>query len=218
MYARRCYVVNKVLIRYYLAMDILHTQQLLERVSSLLRSETRNLLLAHGLQPIQFEVLYYLSICNRYSDTPMSVTEYLGQTKGSVSQTLKVLEKNRFIVKSADAADKRVAHMAVTPAGRKLIEGVLPSPLLVSACKVLDQDGETTIEPSLYNLLRAMQYANDLKTFGQCSTCRHNIKSSANRYLCGLTNEALTSKEVLLICREHEPGNSSQGDGRKLTG
>ena len=80
-----------VLIRYYIDMDTQLPQQTLERLASLLRSERRNRLLKHGLQPIQFEVLYYLSICNRYSDTPMGVTDYLGQTKGTVSQTLKVL-------------------------------------------------------------------------------------------------------------------------------
>jgi DNA-binding MarR family transcriptional regulator len=51
---------------------------------------------AHGLQPVQLEVLNYLSSCNRYSDTPMAVTEYLGQTKGTVSQTIKTLEKKRI--------------------------------------------------------------------------------------------------------------------------
>ena len=74
-------------------MELLIAQQLLERLAGLLRSESRKLLSEYGLQPVQFEALHYLSNCNRYSDTPMAVTEYLGQTKGSVSQTLKVLEK-----------------------------------------------------------------------------------------------------------------------------
>jgi hypothetical protein len=42
-------------------MDTLMTQQLLERLASLLRSESRSLLLKHGLLPVQFEALHYLS-------------------------------------------------------------------------------------------------------------------------------------------------------------
>ena len=63
-----------------------------ERLSELLKVDSRQAGVEQGLQPVQVEVLHYLSICNKYSDTPMAVTEYLGLTKGTVSQTLKVLE------------------------------------------------------------------------------------------------------------------------------
>ena len=181
------------------------TQQLLERLASLLRSESRNLLLKHGLQPVQFDALYYLSICNRYSDTPMSVTEYLGQTKGSVSQTLKVLEKKGLIVKTADSCDKRVAHMAVTEEGRQLIKTVLPSPLIAAAGDVLGNEDLAVINSSLSSLLRTVQQANNFKSFGQCDSCSHNIKSDNDGYFCGLTKEPLTKIDIELICREHEP-------------
>ncbi|MBQ0784411.1 MAG: MarR family transcriptional regulator [Amphritea sp.] len=190
-------------------MDILKAQQLLERMASLLRAESRSLLYQHGLQPVQFEALHYLSICNRYSDTPMGVTEYLGQTKGSVSQTLKVLEKKGLIEKTPDKADKRVTHLSVTKIGLELVHSILPSPLLESASKQLSQEETTSIEASLHCLLRNMQHANNFKTFGQCSTCRHNIKHSDDKYMCGLTNEALSRPDIELICREHEPLNQA---------
>lgn len=189
-------------------MNTLITQQLLERLASLLRSESRNLLFEHGLQPIQFEALHYLSICNRYSDTPMSVTEYLGQTKGSVSQTLKVLEKKGLIVKTVDSDDKRVAHMAVSKEGRQLVNGLLPSPLLQSASDFLGAQNIAQINASLSTLLRTVQRANNFKSFGQCASCRHNIKSRTGDYFCGLTKEPLTKTETKLICREHEPNKS----------
>lgn len=182
-------------------MDTLITQQLLERLASLLRSESRNLLIAYGLQPVQFEALHYLSICNRYSDTPMSVTEFLGQTKGSVSQTLKVLEKKGLIVKTTDSNDKRVSHMTVTKEGRKLVNRVLPSPLLQSA---IDDKDTVKLNVSLSALLRSVQQVNGFKSFGQCVSCRHNIKSATDDYLCGLTKEPLSKIDITLICREHE--------------
>lgn len=181
------------------------TQQLMERLTSLLRSESRNLLFEYGLQPVQFEALHYLSICNRYSDTPKSVTEYLTQTKGSVSQTLKVLEKKKLIVKTADSEDKRVAHMSVTKEGWVLIDKLLPSPLLQAADGLLSEHDSAQINTSLTTLLRAVQHANDFKSFGQCFSCRHNIKLGADEYQCGLTGESLTKIEIKLICREHEP-------------
>ena len=201
-------LVNKVLIRYYVLMNARITQQLLERLSSLLRSESRTLLMNHGLQPVQFEALHYLSICNRYSDTPMAVTEFLGQTKGTVSQTLKVLEKKGLLEKIADADDKRVTRLQITKKGKNLVENILPSPVLYAASEFITDETMQATNSCLSSLLYNLQSANQFKTFGQCHSCQHNIKKSSGEYLCGLTKEALTKKEVKLICRDHAPNLS----------
>lgn len=185
-------------------MDKLFTQHALERLASLLRNECRQLLLEDGLQPVQFEVLHYLSICNRYSDTPMAVTEYLGQTKGTVSQTLKVLEKKGLIEKVADTKDKRVSHMKLTINGRQLIEKVTPFPNLEIALTQLDQKQQANLSQSVVELLATLQFANGFRSFGQCRQCRHNIHLKGDQFLCGLTNESLRVDETTLICREHE--------------
>ncbi|MFN2812475.1 MarR family winged helix-turn-helix transcriptional regulator, partial [Escherichia coli] len=74
----------------------------------------------------QLSALHYLARCNRYSDTPLGVTEYLGLTKGTVSQSLKVLEGRGLISKLPDARDRRSVHLRLTDAGRALIEAVIP--------------------------------------------------------------------------------------------
>ncbi|MDX2416944.1 MAG: MarR family winged helix-turn-helix transcriptional regulator [Xanthomonadales bacterium] len=193
-------------------MNTLITQQLLERLASLLRSESRRLLVEFGLLPVQFEALHYLSICNRYSDTPMAVTEFLGQTKGTVSQTLKVLEKKKLLEKTADLKDKRVTRLVLTKAGRDLVKKLLPSPILSSACELMGDEALQATNSSLSSLLFYLQSANNFKTFGQCDTCQHNIKNDSNEYLCGLTKEPLTTREITLRCREHQPIKHMQPD------
>jgi DNA-binding MarR family transcriptional regulator len=190
-------------------MNISQVQHLIERLGNLLRTQTRNALIEHGLQPIQFEALHYLSICNRYSNTPMGVTEYLRQTKGTVSQTIKVLEKKGLVVKAADSVDKRVAHITLTDSGQRLLTTLFPSPLLTSLEDQLENNKIITLEDSLRHLLRSAQIENDFKTFGQCSTCVHNIKSSGQYFLCGLTKEKLSNSDIKLICREHQVSAAS---------
>ncbi|PCK05790.1 MAG: MarR family transcriptional regulator [Alteromonadaceae bacterium] len=185
-------------------MNILKTQQLLERLASLLRSESRNLLLKYGLQPVQFEALQYLSLCNRYSDTPMAVTEYLGQTKGSISQTIKVLEKKGLLEKRADQKDKRVIHLVLTVDGQHLVRQMQPLPMLQRAGSCLGDEAVTVITASLKSLLGALQEVNDFKAFGQCALCQHNIKKDTGEYFCGLTKERLSVEDIALICREYE--------------
>ena len=80
-----------------------------------------------------WRVLHYLSVCNRYSDTPMAVTEYLGQTKGTVSQTLKVLEKKALLFKEPDKDDKRVMHLKLTEQGQAAVARQHPYTVVYSS-------------------------------------------------------------------------------------
>jgi len=177
----------------------------LERLSNLLRNEARSTGAKYGLLPIQIEALHYLSICNRYSDTPMGVTEYLGQTKGTVSQSLKVLERKGFLSKKADNNDKRSTRLQVSKSGRKLLDKEIPAPLFINACEHLDTESQFQIIHKLQELLRAIQYKNNMKSFGVCHTCRYNqTNEKGSGHLCGLTQESLSSDDIQLICREHE--------------
>lgn len=175
-----------------------------ERLSGLLRVDARQAGARHGLQPVQLEVLHYLSICNRFSDTPMAVTEYLGQTKGTVSQTLKVLEYKGFIAKKPDPADKRVAHMKLTARGTRLLQQLLPTPLFRQACERELSEGERAeITRALHQLLSALLRANDMKSFGSCHSCRFNRKVDGGSF-CELVQQPLSENDIHLICREHE--------------
>ncbi len=175
-----------------------------ERLSELLRVDARQAGAAHGLLPVQLEALHYLSICNRYSDTPMAVTEYLGQTKGTVSQTLKVLEKKALISKNPDKNDKRVAHLKVSAKGKWLLSQSIPTPMFIKACEDLSADAQSQIEASLSQLLTAVLQANSLKSFGVCRSCRYNSKTEAGGFFCNLVQQPLSGNDVQLICREHE--------------
>ena len=41
-----------------------------------------------GLKPVQWQALRYLESANRFSRTPGALAAWLGQTKGTVAQTL----------------------------------------------------------------------------------------------------------------------------------
>ncbi|MCW8931613.1 MAG: MarR family transcriptional regulator [Gammaproteobacteria bacterium] len=175
----------------------------IERLGNLLRTDSRRDVAEYGLQPIHLEVLHYLSLCNRYSDTPMGVTDYLGQTKGTVSQTLNVLEKKGLLNKHPDSRDKRMTHLKVSSAGKELLKTSIPSPLFVNACEQLTEQSQTQAVKVLQELLQAIQHSNSMKSFGICHTCRYNHKKEDNTYFCELTQESLSNEDIQLICREH---------------
>jgi len=176
----------------------------IERLSNLLRTDSRQQLTEYGLQPVQLEVLHYLSVCNRYSNTGKAVAEYLGQTKGTVSQSIKVLERKGLVTKHIDNTDKRIVHLIISGSARNLLKNTIPASLFSNACKHIKKQSMSNITSVLASLLIAVQKANGLKSFGVCHTCRYNKILNDGNYLCGLTKEVLTPKEAQLICREHD--------------
>lgn len=184
-------------------MDESRLYALLERIAAALRADEWAAAKAHGLQPVHLHVLHYLSQCNRYSDTPAAVTTYLGATKGTVSQTLLVLEARGLIEKQPDPADRRQVRLGVTKAGALVLDGCIPPPLLRNA---VGQADNGALEPALEILLAALQRANDNVTFGMCRSCtyfREGARGGENK--CGLTGEPLSEEDSRRICREHSP-------------
>lgn len=176
----------------------------LERISNLVRMDARRSGAFKGLQPVQLEALHYLASCNRYSNTPLAVAEYLGLTKGTVSQTLAVLENNGMITKESDTRDRRVVRLLLTEAGERLLAEAIPPKILRAALAALPEDQSPRLEAALNSILQAMQAANQLKTFGACKTCRHHrVLEDATRR-CGLTGEQLFGEDADKICREHQ--------------
>lgn len=175
---------------------------LLERLSSLTRVWFRQHPLLADLQPIQLSALLYLARCNRYSNTPLAVTEYLGLTKGTVSQSLKALEAKGLIVKTQDVTDKRSVHLSLTEPARVLLGAVMPPEFLAAAAARMGADAQT-LEHLLGDLLRTIQRSENVPGFGLCKTCRFHRKTASGGF-CELTQESLAAAERELICREHQ--------------
>ncbi len=190
-------------MRYHIFMRKNQLHHIIERIGNLLRNEDRLLGQEYGLQPIHLQALHYLSQCNRYSDTPAALTDYLGQTKGTVSQSLLVLEEKGLIKKRQDREDRRVVRLSLTASGKAVVRKSIPPPLLVEVLDSLTEKEKKNLEESLMQLLRGLQRATDSRSFGVCRTCRF-FEQEGNSYRCGLTLEPLSETDSQKICREHE--------------
>jgi DNA-binding MarR family transcriptional regulator len=174
-----------------------------ERLSEVLRVDARQAGSELGLLPVQLEALHYLSICNRHSNTPMAVTEYLGQTKGTVSQTLKVLEKKALLVKQADEHDKRVSHLLLTTQGRSLVQELIPTKMFKNVIDHLNVKDQEHVSGALNILLTTFLQKNGMKSFGICKSCQHHGHTEDGGGYCHLLKLSLLPQEIQLICKEH---------------
>jgi DNA-binding MarR family transcriptional regulator len=171
----------------------------LERLSTLHHNLIRKAVSAEGLQVVHFEILHYLSICNRYSNTAQAISEYFGQTKGSISQSLKFLEEKAYISRTADPADKRYARLALTEKGAQCLARMTRNGTITP-----DFPENEEAAKALRDLLLFWQKSYGMKTFGPCRTCQYNQTIESGKFRCGLTGEALSETETEKICREHE--------------
>lgn len=181
---------------------------LIERLGSLLRADQRRA--GAGLQPVHLQLLDYLARCNRFSDTPAAITAFLGATKGTVSQSLALLEREELVQRSEDARDQRVTHFALTRAGRRALRAARLPPGWEQALTGLDAREQEAATRALARLLQGLQRANGQRTFGQCRSCRH-LQPDGRHWRCGLNGERLSAADTRQICHEHEypPANRS---------
>ena len=174
--------------------------EVIERMSALIRSEERKKCTELGLQPVHFQVLDYLSRCNRYSDSPAALTNYLGMTRGTVSQTLQLLEKKGYIRKTTDSNDRRMVHLSLLNEGESMLSDARSTELFREASTLLNENTDT--EKVFSQTLLALQKAHKSHTFGLCKTCKYFTRE-ADGFACGLTKEQLSQSDSNKICQEH---------------
>ena len=182
----------------------------LERLSSLHKSQMRRAANNEGIQFVHAEILQYLSISNRYSNTAQALSEYLGQTKGSISQSLKFLEKGGYVKRQTCKDDKRCTRLFLTAKAKRAVNRI--SSYLAPSMSETGIDeagmGETrAASDAVKSLLSSWQHKSGNQGFGLCESCRFHRTLDNSKFECGLTNEPLAAAEVKLICREHEFSN-----------
>ncbi len=179
--------------------------EFIECMAALIRTEERRKCTELGLQPVHFQLLNYLARCNKYSDTPAATANFLGMTRGTVSQSIIILEKKGYIAKIQDEHDKRVVHLSLLDKGREILQQARPTELFNNAVKIFNSEISSMSGDKIFaHALTALQKANNSQTFGTCKTCKH-FSIVGDGYFCQLTREELSQEDSEKICQEHTP-------------
>ncbi|MBJ3814417.1 winged helix-turn-helix transcriptional regulator [Shimwellia pseudoproteus] len=153
-----------------------------------------------ALPAVQIQILYYLTRCNGYSNTPGAVAEYLGLTKGTVSQSLGRLARDGWLEKHSDPRDKRLVRLYPTPTARTAVRSALDQDVIARAEAHLPAGG-AELAHQLQTLLGEIQKQQGEQIFGECRYCRFHQQQDSQPQ-CGLTGEPLTAENASQLCRE----------------
>lgn len=181
------------------ALDAAH---LIDRLERLARSGVP----VRGLNPAQWEALRYLTRANRFSRTPAALADYLGSTRGTVSQTLIALEQKGFVARAPSRRDRRSVELALTPTG---VAALAEDPLRALAADIGAAAGSdpAALAETLRAVLRAAVARNGGRAFGVCRTCRHfrhAADPAREPHRCALLDEPLSEEDSSAICVEQE--------------
>ncbi len=171
------------------------TVSLIDRLARLNAAEAWS----SDLNPSQAAALGYLASANRFSRAPSNVADYLGSTRGTVSQTLKALARKGLAEEVASDEDRRKIRYDVTQSGLTILSGMR---VLDRALAALPATDGARLDQALSGLLHACLKQNGQRSFGLCRTCVHH-QTTRDAGFCRLLNVALSPEERKMICHEH---------------
>ncbi len=180
------------------------TFRLFERISILLEAEERKGCSARGLKLVHVRILDYLANCTSHSNTPLAVAEYLRSTKGTVSQSISLLEHRGYICKLTDTEDRRVVHLSLSNMGRQLLAELKPLNIFSEAEQLLANKQVKTVGEALNSVLQALQQTGYGKGFGICASCLYLIELEEHHH-CTLSELTVSQDDTEKICRHHVP-------------
>lgn len=155
---------------------------------------------AGHLTPTQIAALDYLWRANRFSRAPSHVADYLGATRGTISQTLRTLERRGLIREVRDTADRRRIRYDVTDDGSAALQG---NDTFDQALGVLSATQRAQLAHMVQTLLSELVHMRGGRGFGLCNSCRH-LRQQDGGYFCAMLNLPLEPFETKQLCHEHE--------------
>lgn len=152
------------------------------------------------LNPTQRAVLHYLGRANRFSRSPSHVAEYLGTTRGTISQSFKSLLQKGYVTERRSAHDKRAISFELTAKGRHVAK--LGGGLDQSISRLAEAEKQA-LQTVLTGILKTHISRNGGRAFGLCNTCMHFQPLDTGGF-CRLLSEPLAPEETSLICHEQQ--------------
>ncbi|MEL3891197.1 MarR family transcriptional regulator [Ferrovibrio sp. MS7] len=185
---------------------------LLDRLGRL----TRELQFVDGLNPAQWEVLRFLAQANRYSRTPSALADYLGSTKGTVSQTLIALENKGLVDRVKKTCDRRGVELRLTDEGRAMLARD-PMRTLEKAIDDMAMDCGASLVRGLSKLLYELQNRHSVMQYGICQDCSlfcvNHLTPAETTHHCGKTGDALSHTDRNQLCvsyKSHDTAGSAE--------
>jgi DNA-binding MarR family transcriptional regulator len=158
--------------------------------------------------------LRFFARANQFSRNPSAFAEFQATTRGTATQTIKLLEAGGYLVREPSKADRRSIRLRLTSKGKKALARD-PFEILVRAVDLLDAKERTAMRRALHQVLSTIATSGAHRQIGVCQDCTHfgrgvrgNPPSTARSAAeCLLLGVPIQPEEVGLLCVHFQPTN-----------
>jgi DNA-binding MarR family transcriptional regulator len=173
---------------------------LVDRLSRIAHS----LQFSEGLNPAQWNALRFLARANKYSTSPGVLADFLGCTKGTISQTLIALESKGLVARIRCDQDRRKVLLGLTEAGKAILEND-PLRRIERASAAIPLTERAGMVAAMTRMVDDLCPSHSGSRFGKCGECCHldcsgGTEGCDGAQKCGLTGDTLNDEELQKIC------------------
>lgn len=165
-----------------------------------------------GLSATQGQILAALVTNGALTGTELS--ERLGVTLPTISDSVRVLVEKALITKKPDPRHHRASLLAPTPRGRALGERARSWPeYLAEAAEALSESEQAVFFTGVTKMIRSLQERGLIPVSSMCVTCtkfRPNVHPGPLPHHCALVDAPLANAQLRLDCAEHVPASETE--------
>jgi DNA-binding MarR family transcriptional regulator len=176
----------------------------LERLSDAIKTLLWEQAKAHGISPIQIQILLFVSNHRSELCNVTHLAQEFNVTKPTVSDAVRVLHQKGYLEKDNSSADSRSYSLFVTEAGKKLIDRI--SGYLQPLENILHEYDQPQLAPlfhSITDLIYQLNQQGILQVQRTCFGCQFYVKQPEHHY-CNLLQTQLKATDIRLDCPEYE--------------
>jgi len=156
------------------------------------------------LSPIQIQLLIFIKFQPRERATVTHLAREFNMTKATVSDSVRVLEQKKLVVRKRRNADNRSFSLTLTASGEKIAKS---SSLFANALQVpvqvMEPEHKANFLNALLDIIHALDESKVIATQRMCKTCCF-FKPGKTQHYCGLIKQTLNVSDLRLDCPEHK--------------
>jgi DNA-binding MarR family transcriptional regulator len=175
-----------------------------ERISQVFKTLLIEESQQYNLSPIQIQFLIFINYHSENKSTIGYLSKEFNLSKPTVSETIKTLEKKKYIIKVNDKDDTRSYFIKITDLGKITVQLTeqYTNPLLHIIFNI-DEANKVMLWQNITNIITELNTIQLINPHRTCTNCRFYSQNNNKRY-CALLNQELKMKDIRIDCPEFQ--------------
>ncbi|MDX6182419.1 MarR family transcriptional regulator [Flavobacterium sp. Fl-77] len=156
----------------------------------------------YNLSPIQIQLLIFINYHSENKSTISYLSKEFNLSKPTVSETIKTLEKKKYITKISDKFDTRSYFIQITDLGKSIVQQTeqYVNPL-VNIISNISEANKVMLWQSITNIINELNNIQLINSHRTCTNCQFYSQNNNIPY-CALLNQVLKIEDIRIDCPE----------------